>query len=313
MDRDTARPIVVALLCILAIALAAATLNSAVTNDGGSGTGFGSGPGGTGFSENNRSSMSEDQGAPLVIPIELPCFPVLMTGPAIAAILAGFLLLVGLAYRRIGFLGAFAVIGPVGVPVLLVHALLTACMVSPPSRPNSSIMPGNQSNFTLPPGGSGGPGEGATSVLTPSFALFVVLGIALVGAVVLLFKSSGGSEIETPEDEEAFGGEENIAAVGRTAGDAADRIESEASVENEVYRAWREMTHHLDVSAPESSTPGEFAAAAVDAGMNRDDVSELTNVFEEVRYGGEDATGDRERRAVSALRRIERHYAEADS
>ncbi|GAA0244711.1 hypothetical protein GCM10009000_070570 [Halobacterium noricense] len=141
--------------------------------------------------------------------------------------------------------------------------------------------------------------------------LFVVLGIALIGALALLVKSSSGNEPETASVEEAPG-EEDVAAVGRAAGDAADRIESDASVENEVYRAWREMTTHLDVSDPKSSTPGEFAAAAVEAGIAREDVTELTNIFEEVRYGGEDATGEREGRAVAALRRIERTYAEDD-
>ncbi|WP_227355248.1 DUF4129 domain-containing protein [Haladaptatus salinisoli] len=309
MDTDTARPVVIALLCVLAISLAAATLNSAVTEDGSGGTGFGSGSGGTGFGEENRSSPSGGRGAALSVPIELPCYPVLASGPAILAIAGAFLLLVGVAYRRKGLLGAFAIVGPVGVPILLVHALLTACTVSAPRGSKGRLLPFNRSNFSLPGGGSGGLGDGASTVMTPSLALFVVLGIALVGAVVLLVKSSGGSEPDTPASEETPG-EEDVAAVGRAAGEAADRIESEASVENEVYRAWREMTRHLDVRAPESSTPGEFAAAAVDAGMGREDVSELTAVFEEVRYGGEDATGDRERRAVSALRRIERRYAE---
>jgi hypothetical protein len=311
VDLDTARPVVIALLCVLAISLAAATLNSAVTEDGSGGTGFGFGSGGTGFGEKNQSSPSGGQGAGPAVPIEFPCYPVLASGPVILAIVGAFLLLVGIAYRRSGLLGAFAVVGPVGVPILLVHALLTACTVSISRRSDGNLLPGNRSNFSLPAGSSGGAGDGAATVVTPSLVLFVVLGIALVGAVVLLVKSSGGSEPDAQQAEEAPG-EEDIAAVGRAAGEAADRIESEASVENEVYRAWREMTRHLDVPAPKSSTPGEFAAAAVDAGIGRNDVSELTTVFEEVRYGGEDATGDRERRAVSALRRIERHYAEGE-
>ncbi len=309
MDIDTARPIVIALLCVLAIAVAAATLNSAVTT-GGDGTGFGYGSGGTGFSESDRSSSNQTVAPTAAAPIDLPCYPVLMTAPAILAILGGFLLLVAIAYWRAGLLGSIAIVGPVGIPVLLIHALLTACAVSPLQRPNGSFLGGaNRSDFSFPPGGSGGPGDGATTLTSPSVVLFVVLGIALVGALVLLVKSSSGDEPETqtgdtPPDEE------DVAAIGRMAGEAADRIESAESVENEVYRAWREMTQHLDVSAPESSTPGEFAVAAVDAGIAREDVTELTNLFEEVRYGGEDATGEREERAVSALRRIERTYAE---
>jgi hypothetical protein len=77
---------------------------------------------------------------------------------------------------------------------------------------------------------------------------------------------------------------------------------------NEIYRAWLEMTRHLAVDRPRSSTPTEFAEAAVDAGMAREDVRELTDLFELVRYGGEAPTPDRVDRARDALRRIERTY-----
>jgi hypothetical protein len=70
------------------------------------------------------------------------------------------------------------------------------------------------------------------------------------------------------------------------------------------------MTGYLDVDSPESSTPAEFADAAVDAGMSDGDVDELTRLFEEVRYGGKDPTDDRESRALAALRRIDSEYAD---
>ncbi|WP_390215270.1 DUF4129 domain-containing protein [Halobaculum halobium] len=84
-------------------------------------------------------------------------------------------------------------------------------------------------------------------------------------------------------------------------------------MENEVYRAWREMTGALAVDNPRSTTPAEFAVAAVDAGMDRDDVDTLTDLFEAVRYGAEPVTPEREREAVDALRRIEETYADGDS
>jgi hypothetical protein len=68
------------------------------------------------------------------------------------------------------------------------------------------------------------------------------------------------------------------------------------------------MTEALDVDRPASSTPAEFASAAVAAGVDEEPIDELTAVFERVRYGGEDATADRERRAVAALRRIEERH-----
>jgi hypothetical protein len=67
------------------------------------------------------------------------------------------------------------------------------------------------------------------------------------------------------------------------------------------------MTRHLDVPNPESSTPAEFAAVAVEAGIDREDVEELTALFEAVRYGGESPTEDRERRALEALRSVEEY------
>ena len=63
----------------------------------------------------------------------------------------------------------------------------------------------------------------------------------------------------------------------------------------------------------ELPTPGEFAAAAVDAGIDREDVVELTGLFERVRYGSEAATADREARALDALRRIDDQYGGEDA
>jgi len=80
-----------------------------------------------------------------------------------------------------------------------------------------------------------------------------------------------------------------------------------------VYRAWAEMTAELEVDRPESSTPGEFATVAVDAGMAPEDVDRLTELFEEVRYGGHAPTDDREQAAVETLRRIESRYSDEGS
>ena len=308
MDRDTVRPVVLALLAVVAIGLAAATLDSAVVTDSSGGFGFGppssdaGAPGGQQpeFNFGNQSSSGQ-------LPRFVPCIPVLDTWWAITAILGAFGLGAYVAYRRLGGIGLVAYVGPVGVPLLLAHSLLTIC--SPPAQDlrQSLFEPGNVS--MAPDGGSGAPGSGTgTSVFDPSTLLIVGLGVALVAAVVLLFVSSSGDDPE-PDPDETVPEPEDLRAVGQAAGEAADRIESSTDVDNEVYRAWREMTDHLDVSNPQSSTPAEFAAAAVDAGLDREDVEELTSLFEAVRYGGESATDERERRAIEALRRIEREYA----
>ncbi|KKF38992.1 hypothetical protein FK85_32195, partial [Halorubrum saccharovorum] len=155
-------------------------------------------------------------------------------------------------------------------------------------------------------------GEGAASAPELLFVLLVIAALAASVGVLLL---AGGDDEATPgagaAEDDPEDSEPDLTAVGRTAGEAADRIE-ESDAENEVYRAWRDMTTVLDVDRPASSTPAEFAAAAVDAGVDEEPVATLTEVFERVRYGGEDATDDRERRAVEALRRIEERYGDGD-
>lgn len=234
----------------------------------------------------------------------------LTTGRARGLIVGVFLLGAYLTYRRIGVPGGIAYAGMIGIPLVILHALLTQC--SPPESESKNPL-AKAGNFSLvPKGGSGAPGSGAgTSVLDPSFLLMAGLAVVLLGAIALLFISSGGNDPE-PDPGEVEPDDTDVRAVGRAAGEAADRIESATDVDNEVYRAWREMTDHLDVANPASSTPAEFAAAAVDAGMAREDVDRLTSLFEEVRYGGESPTEEREREAVEALRRIEREYAGGD-
>ena len=313
MDRDTVRPVALALLAVVAIGLAAATLNSAVVTD--SSGGFGVGPPDSEAGTQNGSepsinfgNRSANETGMTGSPVDFPCYPVLDRWWAIALILGGFLLGAAVAYRRLGGLGVAAYAGPVGIPIMFAHALLTLC-TEPAEDASASLF--EEGNISLAPeGGSGAPGSGTGTTLTdPSVLLLTGLGIALVAAVALLFVSSSGDD---PTPEEASGESDpsaDVAAVGRAAGEAADRIESSTDVDNEVYRAWREMTAHLDVANPQSSTPAEFAGAAVEAGMDRDDVAELTSLFEAVRYGGESPTEERERRAVEALRRIEREYA----
>lgn len=162
-----------------------------------------------------------------------------------------------------------------------------------------------------PPNGTGpgaGQGPGAIdriSTLNPpeTAALIgvIVLGFVFIGVVLSIYPESTFTMTadEPPDDDQA------ITQIGKAAGRAADRIEADADVDNEVYRAWQEMTQYLDVSRPATSTPGEFARAAIAAGCDEAAVEQLTDVFEEVRYGGADPTADRERRAIDALRHIE--------
>lgn len=147
------------------------------------------------------------------------------------------------------------------------------------------------------------------SLQTGPLALAVALGVVLVLALVVLRSRSRSAAAAEAEVEDVPGD------IGDTAGETADRIAAgddtgAGQLDNEVYRAWAEMAGHLDIDDPETTTPREFARAAVDSGMDPEDVSALTGLFEAVRYGEQSPTADVEERAVDVLRRIERRYGE---
>ncbi|WP_089822017.1 DUF4129 domain-containing protein [Halogranum amylolyticum] len=314
MNRNTALTVVLALLAVVSLSVAAATLDTATTSEGGGS--LGAGP-------NEESGIGDDassdgdlgnEGAMLggSADISLPCFPFLNDPLVITAVVLGVALLVGEVYRRTRSpIVSGGVLFSVGPPVVLLHALFTTCLAPPQSGESSPLpLPTNGSSLVPAASGATGLNQSGQALSTPSALLGVVLVVAVVGSVFLLFLSTGDSAEEAPEpDAEVDESSPDVAAIGRAAGDAADRIEDDAGLENEVYRAWGEMTRLLDVPRPQSSTAGEFATAAVDAGMAREDVEELTALFEDVRYGGAEATPERERRAVDALRRIESAYA----
>ncbi|AFK18335.1 DUF4129 domain-containing protein [Haloferax mediterranei ATCC 33500] len=313
MDRSALRSLVLALLAVVALSLVAATIDSTVVTDGGpSGFGVGSSDGGVaGESESTGYQPASSTAGDFDIPA--PCFPWLLSPTVIGLISVAFLLLGGYVYLRSrSLLPPLAVFLTLGPPVILVISLFTACSTE---LSFSSRVSGAARNVSfLPPGGGGQLGDGGSAAQTvspPTLVFGLLLAVALVVALVMLVTGTG--DTPTPDDDAETVDVEpdaDVAAVGRAAGAAAERIESdETDVENEVFRAWGEMTTLLDVPNPQSATPAEFAASAVDAGMSRGDVTDLTTLFEEVRYGGFEATTERERRAVSALRNIESTYA----
>jgi hypothetical protein len=173
--------------------------------------------------------------------------------------------------------------------------------------------PANESDGALEEGGEPGEGEGDSQLSIPTGPLLGILALltaVFVGGLFLSRDENGTTTGTEPMPENATVTGSDAVAVGSAAGRAADRIDDGTAVENEIYRAWREMTDPLDVDRPETSTPREFAGAAVDAGLERDDVEELTRLFEDVRYGDVEATEGMEARAVSVLRRVEAAYAD---
>ena len=315
MDRDRALPLVVALLAVVALGVAAATLDSTVVPGGGSGFGGGddagvgddSAPNGTGSpAPANRSTTGPAGGSVSA------CLPFLQEPPALLALLLLFGGLFAATYRSTkSGLAGFAVCGAVGLPVGLLWSALAFCGSRSPAPESTPTPDGGEINATGgAEGGSGGLGGGAEALSSPSLlvALFVVVALLVVAVAALSTGSGRGGGAEVPPDDD-LPGEDPAEAVGRLAGTAADRIDAaDVDAENEVYRAWRRMTAALDVDSPGTTTPREFQRTAVEAGMDRSDVAELTELFESVRYGGLEPTDEQERRAVETLRRIESDY-----
>lgn len=312
MNRDTALTVLLALLAVLALGAAAATLDSAVRTDDGGGFGAGDRDGrGVGDSDDGDLGVG-DGGKTELAPIA-PCVPELRSPPALLVLFALFAVLFGLTYRDTGSAFAGAVVcSALAIPVGLLYALVAFCHADPGTAASISLGFGGNDSSILPRGGGAtGIGGETDRIGAPTAAFGLLLFFALAASAALLLAGSGDDDAtDSPgaADGEVDRSDVDVAALGRAAGDAADRIEGGTDVENEVFRAWRTMTDRLDVDSP-STTPAEFAAAAVEAGLDPEDVSELTALFEEVRYGGASPTPEREARAVAALRRIERTHA----
>ncbi|MFB6141869.1 MAG: DUF4129 domain-containing protein [Halorientalis sp.] len=291
MERRTLRSAVVAVCGVLAVGISAATLTTTVETGTGGGEGTGAGGGG-GVPPPPPASGPE---------IPLPHVPYLeeLLLVALAIAFVGLLVYLLLYWRVVLYL----VVGlalVLGIAVLIVTYLF-------------SSMPSAPGLFSGAGGGIVGADDAGGGMVpsVPTLALLTLVVVAAVGVLAAVF--GAGREGQATASDGGTESEADPAAVGRAAGAAADRLDAaEATVGNEVYRAWREMTALLDVDRPETTTPGEFERAAVDAGMADDDVRELRRLFEDVRYGERDPTDVDERRAMDVFRRIEAAYTPED-
>lgn len=285
-----------ALVAILAIAAVAASLPIVVETPG---TGDGGGAEGSPITEPSPESESVDSGSTFVLrAIMIATF-----------LLMGLALLAVVLRDRLTLLKRFLQISAVVAIFtgILYFAFQATELGSRPPMNDSGGYPPNSTPGQSP--GAGGEADPTSTPLLTATELIelavVVIGLVIVGLILRRYLRRG--------DSSGTGIADTQADVGAAAGAAADRIENRAdpSVENAVYDAWYKMTTYLPVEEPETSTPGEFAAAAISAGIDRRDVEELTSLFESVRYGPESATPVTERRAVEILRRIESTYHES--
>ncbi|WP_254273578.1 DUF4129 domain-containing protein [Haloarcula marina] len=159
---------------------------------------------------------------------------------------------------------------------------------------------------------SGGGGPASTGTGPGSLWLVGVVGsLAAVALAGIVLRRAVGSETWTAGGDDGHAERTESASddvpdgVADAADRAADTLADGETSDNAVYRAWTEMTAALDVPDAESATPGEFAAAAREAGMDPEHVATLTDLFEAVRYGDRSVTEDRARRAERALRNVE--------
>ena len=311
VDR-TARQVVLAAVAILVVAVAAATLPNPVMDGGSGGATGGETSGGGGEDDSVGSAEDSEFGLPLGgerFTLRGLCFPFLLSPLFVAGALLVLSVVGYIIYRKRDI---YALVGAYGLfllPAFLLYLLLTDCQRVSETDVGGSPLPDYNISF---PGGAGGAGQaGSGSVPTASPAFLILLG-ALVLVVLVVFLRESGDDPVDGREEPATEAEESLAAVGAAAGRAADRIQDRSQVENQVYRAWAEMTDHLDLARPETLTPAEFAAEARAAGMDPAHVADLTDLFREVRYGGQAVTPDREARAVETLRKIEMAYAEED-
>lgn len=282
-----------ALIGILAIALVASTIPEVLDQ---SSDGFGNGGGNGGDGAAGEEMLDEPVGGSSTYGPLL--FQVLAIVTAVVLIIGFVALLVDDPHRFLKGLATVTV--AIGIVVAIMVAGLTVMDLDLSAEETEPEV--QESGEGELEDGQESDSDGAD---VPGSILVVAIGllVAAIGLAGLLWRRIRDEQIVEGEPETESASD----LVGAVAGETADRIESanDETVENEVYRAWREMTSLLSVENPDSSTPREFAGAAVDAGLGREEVAELTSLFETVRYGGIDATSTDERRAVEILRRVE--------
>lgn len=226
------------------------------------------------------------------------CIEFLQNPLAILGVIAGMVTLIYVVYRR--YNAATAGLSSAGILpiVMLVYFLLTNCHGS--GGGGASLFSG--SDVLSGSGGMEAPG-------VPPIVIGLFFAGTVVLAIVMVFNTTGEEETFEPIEEEPP--EPETADFARAAGRAADRIEeANVSVDNAVYRAWLQMTTLLNIENPETTAPRDFAKAAIEVGLDSDDVNELTELFTEVRYGGK-SPESREDRAIQVLRNIEQTYQDS--
>lgn len=300
MDRRRAREVGIAILALAAVLLVAIAATPMFATD----------PGGDRPPSYERPP--QDVSSPqLHWLLWLPVQPI-VTGIVVIGLVAVALQFAGDPWGTLKqLLGAVAGVALFAGAVWVVLSLAGSRTRRGQPPPDSTTTP------TPTPGGSAGLGDGPSNpTLVPAESIAIILLVTgLLGAVafLLLRLDAIRSTLGLATDTGSSGPDAELGGVGRVAGDAVDRIEAASTpraADDAIYHAWSEMVAFLDVPDPQSDTPRQFEAAAVESGMNPDDVTVLTRTFEELRYGDATLTEQRRDEALAAFRRIRAEHGD---
>lgn len=306
MYRRIAGVATIALIAVLALALAAATLPSpVVVEDGSVGEGTGSGVGsGTGDGAGLADSGFEPPA--WLAPLIAATFALLRVLGTLAVLLLLALLIYVTVTRREALIEALRDLLR-RVPSAIAQATVLAAVVLvllvlfsegsvPPSAP------------VVPFAGEGGGDASSSASLSPApiTTLAVVVGLAAVSALALWgvrsrFRTQSTAEEPAVEEESSVDATE----LSQVAGRAADQLESDEASADAVVTAWREMATLVTRGDRRTATPRQVTAWAIAAGYDPEDVETLTRLFEDVRYGDVALSKAQQQRALRAFRRIE--------
>lgn len=139
-----------------------------------------------------------------------------------------------------------------------------------------------------------------------SYIIAAMLATLLVWLIWRLIRKISQKYEATPPDKEL-----REAAI-----QATDELRAGLPAEEVVIRCWTKMAEILTKRTPKENepavTPRELAQILAKWGMRDQAITELTQLFEEVRYGAK-ADASRRNRALAALTTIEKAYSQKES
>lgn len=162
---------------------------------------------------------------------------------------------------------------------------------------------GTISKGSGPPGGSGigiFASGGTESSVSGSTSPVVILGGLLLlagGGILLVLWATTDSAEENSNSDEKIPQEMGSSSGSSSAPGLIDP-------ENVIYQAWWEMVQKADVSQASTKSPDEVSSIAIESGLDPKTVTELTRLFQIVRYSESPVTTDTEHQARDLLDQV---------